>query len=235
MPTAAIAGIARDELRALLERGEPLTLIEALPYPFYRKAHLPGALNLPPEQVEALAPSLLPDKHATIVVYCADLACGNSTVAARQLTALGYANVREYAAGKQDWLAAGLPVETESSRGKSQPVRLSAEEAADALPISCALPADQLAERSAELKGGLFASVEETHELPDGMAYRFPGTDTILRALFEFVTEERICCTFLRFDLTAEPGQGPIWLRLTGPVGAKEFIQETFGAGVLTR
>ncbi len=232
MPATATATIARDELRALLERDEPLTLIEALPAPFYRKAHLPGAINLPPEQVETLAPSLLPDKQAAIVVYCADLACGNSTVATRQLTALGYTNVREYAEGKQDWLAAGLPVETKASRGKSRPVRLSAEEAADALPVSCALPADQLAERVTDLQGGLFASVEETHERPNGMAYRVPGTDAILRALFDFVAEERVCCTFLRFDLTFEPGQGPLWLRLTGPVGAKEFIQRTFKTGL---
>ena len=33
--------------------------------------------------------------------------------AARELAALGYTNVRDYAEGKQDWIDAGLPVETE--------------------------------------------------------------------------------------------------------------------------
>jgi len=37
----------------------------------YDHAHLPGAINLPPDQVRALAPTLLPDKYADIVVYCA--------------------------------------------------------------------------------------------------------------------------------------------------------------------
>jgi len=31
----------------------------------------PGAINLPPDQVTQLAPTLLPDKTADIVVYCA--------------------------------------------------------------------------------------------------------------------------------------------------------------------
>jgi len=33
--------------------------------------HLPGAINLPPDQVAELAPQILPAKDADIVVYCA--------------------------------------------------------------------------------------------------------------------------------------------------------------------
>ena len=104
--------ITRDELKAKLDRGEPVTIVEALPEPYYRKAHLPGALNLPHDEVDALAPTLLPDKGAAIVVYCANLPCPNSEIAAQRLIELGYANVREYAEGKQDWIDAGFPVET---------------------------------------------------------------------------------------------------------------------------
>jgi rhodanese-related sulfurtransferase len=32
---------------------------------------------------------------------------------ARELAALGYTNVRDYAGGKQDWIDAGLPTESE--------------------------------------------------------------------------------------------------------------------------
>lgn len=31
-------------------------------------------------------------------------------MAARELAALGYSNLREYAGGKEDWTAAGLPM-----------------------------------------------------------------------------------------------------------------------------
>jgi len=104
--------ISRDDLKAKLDRGEPVTIVEALPEPYYRKAHLPGALLLPHDRVDELAPSLLPDKGAEIVVYCADLPCENSAIAAKRLTELGYANVREYAEGKQDWIDAGYPTES---------------------------------------------------------------------------------------------------------------------------
>ena len=106
-----VATITRDELKARLDAGEPVTIVEALPEEYYRKAHLPGALLLPHDRVDDLAPTLLPDKAATVVVYCANLACRNSVVAAERLAALGYADVREYAEGKQDWIDAGYPTE----------------------------------------------------------------------------------------------------------------------------
>ena len=105
------AKITRVELKAKLDRGDRLVLLEALPEPYYRKAHLPGAINFPHDQVDELAPALLPDKAAELVVYCANLPCQNSEIAADRLTALGYTNVREYAEGKQDWIDAGLPTE----------------------------------------------------------------------------------------------------------------------------
>lgn len=64
--------ITRDELRAAIERGEPITLLEALPLPYFRKHHLPGARNLPPDRVAELAPRLIPSKDAEVVLYCWD-------------------------------------------------------------------------------------------------------------------------------------------------------------------
>lgn len=103
--------ITREALKSMLDRGEAVTIIEALPEPYYRKAHLPGAVLMPHDEVDALAPALLPDKTAEIVVYCASLPCTNSEIAADRLSELGYINVREYAEGKQDWIDAGYPVE----------------------------------------------------------------------------------------------------------------------------
>ena len=103
--------ITRDELQAHLDRGDDLIILEALPAEYYRKAHLPGAVNLPHDRVDELAPSLLPDHSQRIVVYCSNAACPNSAVAADRLTELGYTDVRRYEEGKQDWIDAGLPVE----------------------------------------------------------------------------------------------------------------------------
>jgi len=103
--------ISRQQLQALLAADPKPILVEALPERYYRDAHLPGALHLPHDQVEALAPSLLPDRTAPIVVYCANAQCQNSHIAAHRLRTLGYSNVGVYGAGKQDWTDAGLPLE----------------------------------------------------------------------------------------------------------------------------
>ena len=66
-----VATISRDELKMKIDRRETFTLVETLPATAYQHAHLPGAINLPPDQVTQLAPTLLPDKTADIVVYCA--------------------------------------------------------------------------------------------------------------------------------------------------------------------
>jgi rhodanese-related sulfurtransferase/ketosteroid isomerase-like protein len=104
--------IGREELKSKLDSGEKVVVIEALPASYYYEKHLPGALNLPHDQVDELAPALLPDKSAEIVTYCANGPCPNSGIAAERLIALGYTNVREYYEGKQDWIEAGLPTET---------------------------------------------------------------------------------------------------------------------------
>jgi rhodanese-related sulfurtransferase len=63
--------ISRDDLKGKMDRGEAFTLVETLPATAYHHAHLPGAINLPPDQVKELSSQLLPDKSAEIVVYCA--------------------------------------------------------------------------------------------------------------------------------------------------------------------
>jgi rhodanese-related sulfurtransferase len=103
--------IEREELRALLERGEPLVLLEALPERYFRKAHLPGARLMPHDRVAELAATLIGSPSSAVVVYCASETCRNSDQAAAELRRLGHSNVRVYRGGKADWQAAGLPVE----------------------------------------------------------------------------------------------------------------------------
>jgi rhodanese-related sulfurtransferase len=63
--------ISRDELKEKIDRKDNFVLVETLPKVAYEHAHLPGAINMPSDRVDALAPTLLPDKNADIVVYCA--------------------------------------------------------------------------------------------------------------------------------------------------------------------
>jgi rhodanese-related sulfurtransferase len=113
------ATINREEIKTRLDRGEPITLVEALPPKYFDHAHLPGAINIPHDQVRELAPSLLPDREALIAVYCASTECNNSKIATDLLRSLGYVNARKYVDGKKDWIEAGLPVEASSHRRAS--------------------------------------------------------------------------------------------------------------------
>jgi rhodanese-related sulfurtransferase len=103
--------ITRDELRAAIDDGS-VVVVETLGPMYYESGHLPGAINVPHTEVAALADALLPDKDAAIVTYCSNAACQNSSVVQAQLLARGYTDVRKYAEGKEDWSAAGLPLET---------------------------------------------------------------------------------------------------------------------------
>jgi rhodanese-related sulfurtransferase len=80
-----------------------LVLLEALPEKYYNDWHLPGARHFPHDQARTLAPSVVPDKAAEIVVYCASRTCQNSHIAANVLNQIGYGNVAVYAGGKEDW------------------------------------------------------------------------------------------------------------------------------------
>ena len=106
------AVIDRDEIRALLNAGAPIVLVETLRPEHFDQGHLPGAIHLHHEEVDERAAALLPDRDALIVTYCSNRACANSRVAAERLARLGYTNVRRYEAGKDDWVQAGLAVDT---------------------------------------------------------------------------------------------------------------------------
>jgi len=103
--------IDREELRRRIAGKDGPALVEALPEKYFRDWHLPGARHLPHDEVDRLAPGVLPDKAAGIVVYCASRSCQNSHIAAHRLAQLGYENVAVYAGGKEDWMDAGFPVE----------------------------------------------------------------------------------------------------------------------------
>ena len=61
--------IAREELKAKMDRGDDLVLLEVLGEASYRRAHLPGAIRF---QDVGLMPKLLPDKSQEIIAYCSN-------------------------------------------------------------------------------------------------------------------------------------------------------------------
>lgn len=96
------------------------------------------------------------------------------------------------------------------------------------LPIACNLTDVQFQERRAGVLKKAKYAVLETKELVDGYSFRLSLDRISITELAQMITFERECCPFLRFDLRLEPGEGPVWLELTGPDGTKDFLNSIF-------
>ena len=106
----ALRELDRETLRRKIREGG-IVVIDALGPISYAAAHLPGAVNIPPERVEGLAERRIPSFDTEVVVYCQNPRCKSSVEVANRLVDLGYRSVWHYAGGKDDWKDAGLPLE----------------------------------------------------------------------------------------------------------------------------
>jgi 3-mercaptopyruvate sulfurtransferase SseA len=55
--------ISTKDLKSKLDQKQ-VTVVETLAPERYREAHIPGAMNIPPERIKELAPQMLPNKDA---------------------------------------------------------------------------------------------------------------------------------------------------------------------------
>jgi phage shock protein E len=103
--------ITRDQLKEKMSRGDTFALIELSGPEQFEARHLPGAIDVPFDEGFAKKVVLaVPDRSQTVVVYSRDAASEVLSRAADFLAKLGYREVLEYAAGKEDWEDAGLRV-----------------------------------------------------------------------------------------------------------------------------
>ncbi|HEY6460905.1 MAG TPA: hypothetical protein VIY73_12165 [Polyangiaceae bacterium] len=101
-----------------------------------------------------------------------------------------------------------------------------------ALPIACDPGVfSSKADFDAHLAAGrgFVAAALERRELLDGWALRLPNDDETLLAVARWSVEERRCCPFFTFAIEREPAPGGLWLRITGPEGAKQVMAEAMG------
>ena len=76
--------------------------------------------------------------------------------------------------------------------------------------------------RQQELRSAM-QDTGETRELPDGYAVHFPSDPTLFVKVAEWITLERLCCSFLAFGLDWSERDG-VLLRLTSGPGVKTFL-----------
>ena len=104
--------VTAEELLGKIEGGDEIVVVDALAPMAYAHSHLPGAINLPPSDVNPhVVARRIPDRTTEIVVYCANPDCEDSLATAQRLQALGYTNVHHYPGGKNEWRDEGLPLE----------------------------------------------------------------------------------------------------------------------------
>jgi membrane protein DedA with SNARE-associated domain/rhodanese-related sulfurtransferase len=107
-----LARISVQELRRLLEGGEPPAIVDVRTTRSFAATHIPGALRMTLDEVDSQLAALPRDRE--IVLYCT---CPNEASAARVARVLmdrGFTRVRPLEGGLDSWLAAGLAVEEET-------------------------------------------------------------------------------------------------------------------------
>ena len=92
------------------------------------------------------------------------------------------------------------------------------------LPIACSLTADELAAMRHGLLPGLLAETRGKEAIPGGFRWGFAPRVDLVKEGAAVIDAERYCCPFLRFLLVVEPGDGPVWLEVTGPAGTEHFL-----------
>ena len=66
---------------------------------------------------------------------------------------------------------------------------------------------------------------KSVRELTDGYEFEFPADQNTFQLVTEWAIQERLCCPFFDIEVRLKREGGPLWLRLTGREGVKDFIR----------
>jgi rhodanese-related sulfurtransferase len=91
-----------------LDAGEKIILVDTREESEWARGHIPNAVHLGKGIIERDIERTIPDKSATIVLYCGG--GFRSALAADNLQKMGYTNVVSMDGGWRGWTEAGFPV-----------------------------------------------------------------------------------------------------------------------------
>jgi rhodanese-related sulfurtransferase len=97
------------QVKARLDAGERLNLIDVREDSEWAKGHLPGARHLSKGVIERDIETAVPDKNAELVLYCGG--GFRSALAAENLQKMGYTNVISMDGGWRGWTEANFPTQ----------------------------------------------------------------------------------------------------------------------------
>ena len=78
----------------------------------------------------------------------------------------------------------------------------------------------------------LIEVVQSIKAVENGYMLTFPNETEYISKIAEFISNERLCCPFLEFNLHILSNYEPVSLSLTGPVGTQEFLRLEFGGAI---
>lgn len=97
-----------DDVKAMLDRGEKLVLVDVREESEWAKDHLPGAVHLGKGVIERDVEQKVPDTATPLVLYCGG--GFRSALAADNLGKMGYTNVISMDGGIRVWREKGYPL-----------------------------------------------------------------------------------------------------------------------------
>jgi rhodanese-related sulfurtransferase len=90
-----------------LDAGEQMILVDVREESEWARGHIPNAIHLGKGIIERDIEKAIPEKGATVVLYCGG--GFRSALAADNLQKMGYSNIISMDGGWRDWTQAGFP------------------------------------------------------------------------------------------------------------------------------
>lgn len=101
-------------------------------------------------------------------------------------------------------------------------------------PLICNMDIFTPAQREAHVltTTQLLQTLRGVQETENGYELMFPNETECISRIAEFISNERLCCPFLKFTLTIFSSSEPVTLSLTGPLGTQEFLRAEFNGAI---
>ena len=102
------------------------------------------------------------------------------------------------------------------------------------LPLTCNMGVFTPAQRESHIQATteLIRAVQGVQEVENGYEFTLPSEAEFISKIAEFISNERLCCPFLKFTLNIMPNSESIFLSLTGPMGTQEFLRAEFDGAI---
>jgi rhodanese-related sulfurtransferase len=119
-----ISRVALAEVQRLSKDGpSKVLLLDPRPAESFAQGHLPGAVNLPLDQIGSekglLPPTVANPKY--VIVYGANPGDGYAIAATKRLLRAGQNGARLFPGGVSEWRGAGLKVDSAAAAGEDKP------------------------------------------------------------------------------------------------------------------